>query len=266
MKPLIIGDNGFIGNHTKIALDQREIEYSTMKSKFDFTKTYRWGDELDSLLFLGWIDTWDDSIEISKRNVLLTENILESCRGSDIKKIIFPSTVSAHDKKLDVISGKNKRQFENNYLIGKMESEELIRCFCDDYGLDCVILRYSSVYGPGHRNGFIKNAFDLCRAGSDVKFRNMTSDFVFIDDVVMSNVLALYHNRSDTFNIGFGKSYDRKTVVTLINYLYGGKSKLFPIEVSSHDYTVDISYARDVLNYSPKIDILEGLEITKNAL
>jgi len=94
-----------------------------------------------------------------------------------------------------------------------------------------------------------------------------TRDFVFVEDVVDANILAMKNKKADgcVFNIGCGKSMSINDLAKKTIELAGGKSKIVHTKLRPTDIRhslADISSARKILNYKPEFDICRGLEET----
>jgi nucleoside-diphosphate-sugar epimerase len=92
---------------------------------------------------------------------------------------------------------------------------------------------------------------------------NQTREFCYIDDVVEANISAMNSKKikgGEVINIGSGKSYSINYLAKLI----GGKVKYLPPRSGDVLHTkADITLAKKLLNWSPKVSLEEGLEKTK---
>ena len=166
MKILVIGGNGFLGSHVFDQLNNiykkniylLDKDTSLYKKNLNIIK----GDISDlSLLkkklkgfdivyhFAGISDldqAYENPTNTVKDNILGTVNILEACRLNKVKKIIFASTM--------YVAG-NHGSF---YRCSKSACEEYVKEYKKRFGLDYVIIRYGSLYGPrsDSRNGLYK--------------------------------------------------------------------------------------------------------------
>ena len=104
----------------------------------------------------------------------------------------------------------NNRNF---YGATKIAGEAMCRAYHDRYGLDYVGLRYMNVYGPRQDqhavySGVIPIMLNKIDAGEPPVINGDGSqayDFIYVDDVARSNVLALQSDTTDEFyNVGTG--------------------------------------------------------------
>ena len=159
------------------------------------------------------------------------------------------------------------------YGITKQVQEQLVMTVCPTIGIAGVAFRYQSVYGPGQS---LKNPYTgiLSIFSTQIKNGNginifedgkETRDFVFISDVVDATVLGIEKEAANNqvFNVGTGVATDVITVATELSNNYGIQ---VPITISGnyrlgdirHNYA-DISKARQLLCFEPKISFKEGL-------
>ena len=160
------------------------------------------------------------------------------------------------------------------YGITKQVQEQLVMTVCPTIGIAGVAFRYQNVYGPGQS---LKNPYTgiLSIFSTQIKNGNginifedgkETRDFVFISDVVDATVLGIEKETANNqvFNVGTGVATDVITVATELSNNYGIQ---VPITISGnyrlgdirHNYA-DITKARQLLGFEPKISFKEGLK------
>ena len=160
------------------------------------------------------------------------------------------------------------------YGITKQVQEQLVMTVCPTIGIAGVAFRYQNVYGPGQS---LKNPYTgiLSIFSTQIKNGNginifedgkETRDFVFISDVVDATVLGIEKETANNqvFNVGTGVATDVITVATELSNNYGIQ---VPITISGnyrlgdirHNYA-DITKARQLLGFEPKICFKEGLK------
>lgn len=159
------------------------------------------------------------------------------------------------------------------YGVTKQFQEQLIHLFGKTTGISTIALRYQNVYGPGQS---LKNPYtgilsifstSLLHGNKIYLFEdgNETRDFVYIDDVVNATILAIESTKylNDSINVGSGQATTVKKIAEILKRLYNSKSD---IEITGkfrsgdirHNYA-DLTKAKLILNYSPAINLEEGL-------
>ena len=160
------------------------------------------------------------------------------------------------------------------YGITKQVQEQLVMTVCPTIGIAGVAFRYQNVYGPGQS---LKNPYTgiLSIFSTQIKNGNginifedgkETRDFVFISDVVDATVLGIEKEAANNHvcNVGTGVATDVITVAKELSNNYGIQ---VPITISGnyrlgdirHNYA-DITKARQLLGFEPKISFKEGLK------
>lgn len=160
------------------------------------------------------------------------------------------------------------------YGITKHVQEQLVMTVCPTIGIAGVAFRYQNVYGPGQS---LKNPYTGILSIFSTQIKNSnginifedgkeTRDFVFISDVVDATVLGIEKETANNqvFNVGTGVATDVITVATELSNNYGIQ---VPITISGnyrlgdirHNYA-DITKARQLLGFEPKISFKEGLK------
>ncbi|MEW5692460.1 MAG: NAD-dependent epimerase/dehydratase family protein [Candidatus Hydrogenedentota bacterium] len=214
-----------------------------------------------------WGKHFKDYVE---NNILATQHILELMKDKkNIIRLIFTSSSSIYGetKELPVKETSNKEPF-SPYGVTKFAAERLIQSYINNFGVDVVILRLFSVYGPGQRQdmAFHKMIKALLEGKEFVIFGkgSKTRDFTYIDDVVNANFLCFKRAKSgDIFNIGGGNRISLIKVIHILEKISQRKIRLkydinCPGDVS-HTYA-DISLAKERLGYNPAVSIEQGLE------
>ena len=105
------------------------------------------------------------------------------------------------------------------YAISKLSAETYINYFGTQYGLNTTVLRYSNVYGP-HQNphgeaGVVAIFCERLLKGQQPIINGdgeQTRDFVYVQDIVKANIIALNLECTGMFNVGTGKE-------TSVNFL-----------------------------------------------
>ena len=139
-------------------------------------------------------------------------------------------------------------------------------------GLPTIVLRPSTVYGPGQAEGMlIPNCIRACLAGKDFPMTSgaQTRDFLFVDDLVDAMVAALSAPlpAGTIIHVGSGKEVAVREVAERINDLCGnpiviqfGARPLRPGEPKRAFF--DISRARQLLPWEPRTPLPDGLAAT----
>jgi len=190
-----------------------------------------------------------------KNNVDGIFSVLEFCRKNKIPRSVVASSSR-------VLSPER-----NPYVASKVYVEELTKAYHDCYGIDYLIIRPSTVYGPVYDetsrliNNFITNAFK----GEDLKIygdENKTLDFTYVDDFVDGVMLAMKGEWNKTYNISGNESVRLYDIAKYISQKIDTKSQikfLAPEIAQPQQVKVDTSEIKK-LGYKPKVNIYQGID------
>jgi len=208
-------------------------------------------------------------------NVLGTINVLEAARDAGVKRVALASTSS--------IYGNNKPPHKedmfaippNFYAASKMSKEHLAYLFSQDYGLDTVVFRYLSIYGPhekskGNFANLVSQFLWTMQDGKEpVVYGDgkQTRDFVYVRDVARANLVGMLYKKplcGNVFNVGTGRAYSLNELVAIINKLLGKKIKIkyIPNEVKNYInfQQDDTTKIKKVLGFETKYDLEAGIK------
>lgn len=213
--------------------------------------------------------SWGKSFEIyTRNNIEATQKLLEFYKNREIKKFVYASSSSIYgDAELPTREDFLLKPV-SPYGVTKLAGENLCYLYWKNYNVPTVSLRYFTVYGPRQRpdmaiHKFVKailNDKDMPVFGDGTQIR----DFTFIDDVVEANILAAESNiTGEVFNIGGSSKISVNELIKKIEGIIGKKAMIENIEKQKGDVKAtlaDTSKAKELLSWSPKVNIDEGLK------
>jgi UDP-glucuronate 4-epimerase len=153
------------------------------------------------------------------------------------------------------------------YAASKLACEALGHVFHHLYGMDIVLLRFFTVYGPRQRPDLAIHKFTrLMDAGEPVPvFGDGLSarDYTFVTDTV-DGIMACTEREFgfQIINLGEAQTVTLNYLVTLLEQALGKKAVIHRQPPQPGDVPLtcaDISKAKDLLAYQPKIKIEEGI-------
>lgn len=196
-------------------------------------------------------------------------NLLEASLKHGVKRFVFISSSMIYgDFEFECNPETATKNPIEPYGIMKLCAENLVRNYNRLYGLEYSIVRPSAVYGPYDIVDRVLSKFIAEAKANKPMFINgegLALDFSYVDDVVDGIILCATHENAanETFNITRGVARDLQVAGNLIK-LYTNSSSLLTVKQDDGTYpkrgTLDISKARDLLGYDPKVNIEEGLE------
>ncbi len=204
-------------------------------------------------------------------NIKATQRLLEAVKehGERVKRLVYASSSSVYGNapELPLHEGTLPRPF-SPYGVTKLAAEHLSLLYHENDGLPVVALRYFTVYGPGQRpdmafHRFLKALF----ADEEILIYGdgeQTRDFTYISDAVEANLLALREAAvGKVFNIGGGSRVTVNAILELLAKVMGRKPKVRYQGLQRGDMRhtyADIRRARELLGFSPKVPLEEGLK------
>ena len=173
-----------------------------------------------------------------KINVVGTRNVLEASMEERVKKVVYTSTLSTFGPALYKVPITEIQpriaSYSNDYELTKSMSEDVVSEYVKK-GLNCTILSLTRVYGPGlktYSNGVNSLIFKMLN--DKVLFvpskLNIEANYVFIDDVINAELLALENGKSGEKYIIGGENSDYKTLFNHIKEISKSKIKTFQID------------------------------------
>jgi len=216
----------------------------------------------------------EDPLATDEINARGTLNVLIAARDCGVKKVICASSSAIYGESPELPKREDMAPYPlSPYAVSKLTGEYYCNVFSELYGIDTVSLRYFNVYGPRQDPSseyaavipkFIKI---LLEGKPPVIFGDgtQTRDFVFVEDVVRANILAMEPGIRGVFNVAGGKGITINELLNTVMEVVG--IELDPIYNEPRagdikDSVADISSAENALGYEPAFDLKEGLDRT----
>ncbi len=224
----------------------------------------------------------DDPITTNEVNIQGTLNILVAARDAKVKRLIYASSSSAYgdpisttladDKPVPKVESQTPNP-QSPYAISKLTGEYDCHVFYKIFGLETIPLRYFNVFGKRQDANsayaavipkFVKSLLSD-QPPTIYGDGEQSRDFTHIDNVVQANLKAC-HTTQDAL----GKTINAACGVrTSINQLYFKLCEIMgknikplysPPRAGDVKHSLaDISRAKDLLSYDPRVDIITGL-------
>lgn len=177
-------------------------------------------------------------------NIGGTFNVLEACVRHKVAKLVYSSSASVYGDAVQVPMTED-HPFMNRNFYGstKIAGEAMCTAYNDRYGLPIAGLRYMNVFGPGQDQhaaytGVIPIMLNKI-AANEAPFINgdgsQAYDFIYVEDVARSNVLAAESEVAMGFyNVGTEVQTSIRELCDLILKLKGS-----PLQVVYKPYSED---------------------------
>jgi nucleoside-diphosphate-sugar epimerase len=204
-----------------------------------------------------------------ENNILVTQRLLEACKGLKLNKFIYISTSSVYGEKEGRITENALTQPLSPYGVSKLAGEHLCRIYRETEGIPTVILRYFTVYGPRQRPdmAFHKFIHQILRGDPVPVYGDglQSRDFTYISDCVEATVAALKadHVIGETINIGGHERASVQSILKLLEELTGKPVTISTLALAKGEPRqtwADISKAQTLLHYRPAVSLRTGLQ------
>jgi UDP-glucose 4-epimerase len=274
-------DNLYTGRLQNIAHHQSKEEFQFIKGDIrDFKLVKETMKEVDAVFHEAALASVTQSVKnpilTNNINVVGTLNLLKASSDLGVKRFIYASSAAVYG---DTSSPQKSEDLTPNptspYGVSKFAAENYVTVFHEVYNLETISLRYFNIYGPRESfntqsayggvitlfiNRLLKNMPLIIHGDGE-----QTRDFVYIQDVVEANILALNNKNAvgEFFNIGTGTNVSINQVgrvlkeITEKENLKNIHTGPRPVDIR-HGYA-DINKAKKILGYTPKFSIKEGL-------
>ena len=237
-------------------------------------------DGMDAVVHLaastGVMPSIEDPRSDCTANVVGTFNYLEAARLNKIKRFVFASSGAPLGEQKPPIHEEMVAKPISPYGASKLCGEAYCSAYYGSFGLDTMALRFGNVYGPRstHKGSVIAKFIRHIFAGKSLPIYgdgNQTRDFIYVDDLVAAILLALEKSNvgGEVFQIATHREHTVGEVAEVLNrlaekYLSRRSEIVYEDERKGEvrrNYS-DISKARRVLGFEPKVSLEEGLERT----
>ena len=206
----------------------------------------------------------------TETNINGTQNLLELAKTHGVPQFVFGSSSSVYGINSKIPFSEEDRIFQpiSPYAATKAAGELLCHTYSHLYNLRTVCLRFFTVYGARQRPDLAIHKFTkLITDGKPIQMFGDGStrrDYTYIEDIVEGVRAAMDFTESihEVFNLGESETTQLRRLIELIEQALGAKAIIDRQPMQPGDVPVtfaDIAKARELLNYSPKTKIDEGI-------
>jgi UDP-glucose 4-epimerase len=201
-------------------------------------------------------------------NTAGTLNALEAVKENGVGKVVNASSSSVYgDQATLPIKETAEKTPISLYGASKLLAEHYCRIYQEAHGLDVVSLRYFTVYGPRQRPDMAFHKFvRQIHEGRPITIYgdgSQTRDFTYVDDIVEGTISSAEVEgvAGEVFNLGSGTRTVLNDVIGfLVEFLGSFDVSYEPKKKGDVTHTLaDISKAREILGYNPRVSLKEGL-------
>src|SRR6478672_8082530 len=217
-----------------------------------------------------------DPITSNRANIDASLNVLVAARDAGVKRVVYASSSSVYGDSptLPKHEGMTPNPL-SPYGAQKLFGEIYCQVFTRAYGLETVSLRYFNVFGPrqdatSQYSGVLALFIPAVLQGRRPTIYGdglQSRDFTFVKNVVEANLLACKAPGAagQVFNVACGDRITVNSMLQQINQITG--KDIAPVHGDARPGDIkhsqaDITRARHLLSYEPKVSFMEGLRHT----
>jgi UDP-glucuronate 4-epimerase len=204
-------------------------------------------------------------------NVEGTVKLLEAARLAGVKKVTLASSSSVYGINSKVPFAEDDPIFSpiSPYAASKLACEALGHVYHHVYGMDVVMLRFFTVYGPRQRPDLAIFKFTkLITEGKPIPVfgdGKTQRDYTYITDIV-DGVISVTQKEFgyQIFNLGEAQTVQLWYLISLIENALGKKAIIDRQPAQPGDVPItyaNIGKARSLLGYSPGIRVEQGIPL-----
>lgn len=206
-------------------------------------------------------------------------NILEACRNYKVPKLVFASSSSVYgmNEKVPYCEEDKVDTPVSLYAASKKSNELMAHCYSKLYGIQCIGLRFFTVYGPWGRPDMSPMLFATAlRDGKPIKVFNngdMIRDFTFIDDIAEGTIRTIDQDIPEDkrengvayriYNIGCSHPVKLMDFISEMENAYGAEAKKEFLPMQPWDVyqtNADTSRLEVEMGYKPHVSLHDGIE------
>jgi len=207
-----------------------------------------------------------------RTNVEGTLNVVEAARRLSVERVVHTSTSEVYGTALTVpISEKHPLQGQSPYSASKIGADKIAESYFRSFDTDVVTLRPFNTFGPRQSaRAFLPTIITQALTRDVIKLGSLTPerDMTYVSDTVEGFIAAATTPgiAGDTINLGTGQTFTIGHFAERVLKLMGidkpieqDAARMRPEKSEVLKLVSDNSRAAEVLNWTPKVDLDEGL-------
>ncbi len=303
---LVTGGAGFIGSHLVRALLERGDEVRVLDNFSTGNRANLQGLERDVEVIEGELRSYErvhhavrgcelvfhqgalpsvprslqDPLTTTAVNVEGTLNVLLAARDEGVRRVVFASSSSVYGNQDSFpLSEQARPDPISPYGVSKLAAERFCVSFSRVYPLETVVLRYFNVFGPrqdprSEYAAVVPRFISEAAAGRPLPIYGdgeQRRDFTYVANVVEANLLAAdaADGNGAVVNVATGRAVSVNDLADAVCRILGRTAErryLPPRPGDVRSSWADVSAARALLGWEPRVGLEEGLLLTAESL
>jgi dTDP-glucose 4,6-dehydratase len=214
-------------------------------------------------------------MDFVQTNVVGTANLLNTCLGNNVEKIVHTSTSEVYGTAIYCPMDENHPlQAQSPYSATKIAADKLAESYHRSFGLPVAIVRPFNTYGPRQSaRAIMPTIISQALNGDKVMLGSVhpTRDFTYVEDTVrgLIEVAKSPDSIGEVINIGCGREISIGELGQEILSIIGKKAEMLkedrrvrPEKSEVDRLMCDNSKAGKLLGWEPRISLSDGLSRT----
>ena len=291
MRYVVTGAAGFIGSHVAEALQLAGHEVAGIDCFTDYYDPAR-KEENAAAFDVSRLDLAEDELDFGgaggvfhlagqpgvrsfgpvfadyvRRNVLATQRVLEAATAAGARVVLASSSSIYGDAEAYPTPEDTPPRPISPYGITKLAAEHLARAYATSFGLETVVLRYFTVYGPRQRPDMaLERVVAALAEGTPFELYGdgrHSRSFTYVSDAVEATIAAMERAPAGaTYNVGGGEEATMREVIAKLERIAGRELDLRVGPPAAGDVrrtSADVTRIRADLGWSPRVPLDDGL-------
>jgi GDP-D-mannose 3',5'-epimerase len=264
--------------HEKLDLDLRVLD-NCLQATEGIDKVYNFAANMGGIGFITSVFA-----DVMHDNVLINTFMIEAAVRNKVKRFFFSSSACIYPNfkqtTPDVPGLKEEDAYPADpnepYGWEKFFTEEMLKSYKVDYGLDIRVARFHNIYGPEgtYKGGREKAPAALCRKVAEASDPGQivvwgdgkaTRSYCYIDDCVAGVEMLMESDHDEPINIGSDRLISVEDLTDMVIRI-SGKQITKEHDLSAPEgvrgRNADLTLVKKVLGWEPKVSLEEGMEKT----
>jgi len=201
------------------------------------------------------------------------KNILDLAKSTGVKRVFFSSSSEVYGEPVHLPQHEHTTPLNSRlpYAVVKNVGESFCRSYQQEFGLDFTLFRFFNTYGPKQSPDFVVARFiDAALAGRDITVYgdgHQTRSFCYVTDLVegIEKLMDKVDIKGEIVNLGNPSEYTISELAHKITQMIDTSSQIVFEDKPADDpdrRKPDITKAKQLLNWEPKVPLEEGLQKT----
>jgi UDP-glucuronate 4-epimerase len=202
-----------------------------------------------------------------RQNVIASQRLFEAAAAEGVRTVFVSSSSIYGDAETYPTREETPPRPLSPYGITKLAAEQLGRAYAREFGLDHVVVRYFTIFGPRQRPDMALAKIVACLIeGMPFELQSdgtQSRSFTYVDDAVDATILAIERGAAgQVFNVGGGEEVSMLEAIQTLEEVSGRTLEVTHAPRREGDQTrtlADTSRIRVATGWEPRTSFAEGL-------